>query len=95
MREVTPEDREAAWIGDAVLSLFARSFILREEGRMDQEKLQAMTCNQFLCTIGNPTKVEAEIGRVYQQNGLEAAFQHIEAQLMPEFAKQWKNRKKR
>ena len=37
-----------------------------------------MTCNQFLSGVGEPTRVEAAIGRIYNQDGLEAAFAHIE-----------------
>jgi hypothetical protein len=90
----TTEEREAAWIGDAVLSLYARTRILKEEGHMHPEKLRAMTSNQFLCTLGQPTRMEAEIGRVYREGGLDAAYAHIEAVIMPSFVKQWKNRKK-
>ncbi len=94
VKELSTEERENAWIGDAVLSLYARTSILAEQGRMDQEMLQAMTCNQFLATLGQPTRVEADIGVVYKEKGLEAAFQHIESALIPAFQKQWKNTRK-
>jgi len=29
------KEREAAWVGDAVLALFARQFVLRERDAMD------------------------------------------------------------
>jgi hypothetical protein len=61
-----------AWIGDAVLALYARLKILREDGRVDGEKCQRLTSNQFLGSFGEPTKVEAEVGRVYVRDGLEA-----------------------
>ena len=57
------QEREEAWIGDAVLGLFAREWILRNTGRMDAELFTAMTSNQFLSTISNPTRLESRIGR--------------------------------
>jgi dsRNA-specific ribonuclease len=84
-----------AWIGDAVLALYARLKILRDDGRVDGEKCTRLTSNQFLGTFGEPTKVEAEIGRVYERDGLEAAFQWIEARLLPLFERQEANRARR
>lgn len=81
-----------AWIGDAVLSLYARLKILREDGGVDAVKCARMTSNQFLGTMGEPTKVEAEIGRIYGREGLEAAFTWIEAHIVPLFEKQEANR---
>ncbi len=86
---------EDAWIGDAVLALYARLKILREDGKVDGEKCKRLTSNQFLGGIGEPTKVEAEIGRVYACKGLEAAFSWIEKNLLPLFERQEENRKKR
>jgi hypothetical protein len=54
-----------------------------------------MTSNQFLSAWGEPTAVEAEIGRLYQQGGLPAAFALIETRLVPVFARQEQNRRKR
>jgi len=56
--------QEQAWIGDAVLGLFAREWILREKRKTDAEMFSRMTSNIFLNSLGNPTKVEAEIGQV-------------------------------
>jgi hypothetical protein len=85
-------EREQAWIGDAVLGLFARRWILAREGKMDAEMFARMSSNQFLSAIGNPTSVEAKIGHHYESGGLEAAFDHIEAELIPLFLKQEKKR---
>jgi dsRNA-specific ribonuclease len=84
-----------AWIGDAVLCLYARERILRESGALDGAKCVRMTSNQFLSAVGEPTKVEAAIGRVYEQHGLGAAFAWIEEKLMPIFARQEENREKK
>jgi hypothetical protein len=86
-------ERQQAWIGDAVLGLFARRWILEEKGRMDGEMLARMTSNQFLSQFGNPTSVEAEIGRLYEREGLEAAFEDLERRLLPRFRKQEGKRK--
>ena len=59
------QEREEAWVGDAVLALYVREWILREKGEMDGEMFTRFTSNHFLKSKGNPTSVEAEIGRVY------------------------------
>ena len=81
-----------AWIGDAVLCLYARLKILREDGATDGPKEERMTSNQFLSGWAEPSETEAEIGRIYAQEGLEPAFQWIEARLMPSFARQEEKR---
>jgi len=81
-------EREAAWIGDAVLALFARQHVLGERKSMDGEWFTRLTSNDFLSTFGNPTRVEASIGRLYQEQGLDAAFAWMEAELLPMFRKQ-------
>ena len=77
-----------AWLGDAVLCLFARLKILTEDGNIDAAKCTRMTSNQFLSAIGEPSEVEAEIGRRYAAQGLEAAFAWIQRKLIPVFEKQ-------
>jgi hypothetical protein len=76
---------EEAWIGDAVLCLCARRRILKNDGLIDGEKFTRMTSNQFLATFGEPSDVEAEIGRIYAAEGLDAACVWIETRLMPLF----------
>ena len=88
-------EQEQAWTGDAVLGLFAREWILQREGTMDAEMFARMTSNHFLSSLGNPTSVEAEIGRIYKDHGLEAAYEHIEKALLPIFLKQEKKRIRR
>jgi len=86
---------EQAWIGDAVLGLYARGRILREAGAVDSAKLERMTSNRFLAALGEPSEVEAEIGRVYESEGMEAAFSWIEQKLMPLFDRQEEKRLRR
>ena len=91
-KKPTVESRNAAWIGDAVLSLYARAWLLREHGAVDGERLTAFSSNQFLSNFGNPTEVEAEIGRVYEASGLAPAFDYIESRLLPTFLAQERRR---
>lgn len=86
---------EEAWIGDAVLGLYARGRILRGDGSVDSAKLERMTSNRFLAGLGEPSEVEAEVGRVYETGGLEAAFRWIEQRLMPLFDRQEEKRMRR
>lgn len=85
-------ERELAWLGDAVLSLFARRFVLKKYGLMDHTEFAALTSNAFLSAFGPPTAVESRIGVVYQEEGLEMAFQFIENEFLPLYEKQRRNR---
>lgn len=89
------KEREEAWIGDAVLGLFARRWILENTGRMDAELFTAMTSNQFLSTISNPTRMESRIGRRFEDEGLDAAFAFLETEVLPMFLAQQKKRARR
>ena len=75
-------EREQAWVGDAVLGLYARSWLLRQ-GRFDALEYSEFTCNQSLAALGSPTSIEAGIGRLYETEGLEAAFAWIEQHILP------------
>ena len=86
-----PEEqmRSDAWIGDAVLALFARSWLLQAvqgENSKDRNRLfELWVSNQFLSSFGEPTSVEAAIGRTYASGGLRAAFAYIEDNLLNRF----------
>lgn len=92
--EALTREREEAWVGDAVLALYVREWILRERKELDGAKFVRFTSNDFLRALGNPTSVEAEIGVIYQEGGLEAAFAHMEEKLLPLFLQQEKVREK-
>lgn len=79
------KEREEAWIGDAILALFVREWLLAHNKGLDGEAFIRFTSNDFLRLQGNPTSVEAEIGRIYQDNGLQAGFDWIEENLLPRF----------
>ncbi|HCC20035.1 MAG TPA: hypothetical protein DEP88_02135 [Verrucomicrobiales bacterium] len=89
------QEREEAWVGDAVLALYMRRLILREQGKMDGEMFVRCTSNDFLRNIGNATSVEALIGRIYEEQGLQAAFDWMEFELLPVFRQQEKNYRNR
>jgi len=91
--EITKE-REEAWIGDAVLALFARKWIMETDNKMDGDKFMRFTSNDFLRRLGNPTSEEASIGRVYESEGLEAAFAYMEERYLPKFIELEKSRVK-
>jgi len=86
---------QEAWLGDAVLCLYARQRILREDGCIEAARCERMTSNQFLSAVGEASEVEAELGRVFHNEGLDAAFAWIERTLMPVFEKQELKRQKR
>ena len=93
-KQKTDALRETAWIGDAVLALWARRWILEQANIAAERRTEvfiAMTSNRFLMALGEPTSVEARIGEVYQEDGLEAAFAWMNEQLLPLFKKQMLN----
>lgn len=89
------ETLQLAWVGDAVLHLFAREWALARTGSPDVPTVMRFVSNGFLATVGQPDRVEAEIGRIYRAQGLEAAFSHIREVLLPVFERQEANRRKR
>lgn len=92
------EKKTKAWVGDAVLALFAREWILRQTDIPQGERasiFKALTCNHFLSAFGQPTQVEADIGVVYEKQGLQAAFDYMEERLLPVFKKQRRNAQQR
>ena len=94
-QEKIDREREEAWVGDAVLALWVREWMLKEFGKIMGEAFVRFTSNGFLSHFGNPTSVEAEIGRIYQESGLEGAFAHMEEKLLPVFLVQEKVYQKR
>lgn len=82
--------RSEAWIGDAVLELFARNWLLHRDdlgGRHRDAWLAELVSNRALAGIGEPTRVEAEIGRLYRDRGIEAAFERIRERMVPVWEK--------
>jgi len=81
----TPEDRELAWIGDAALAMVAREWILETSGTVDGTTHRQITSNRFLRSFGHPTKVEAELGRLYRREGLEAVRVRFRDAMVPKY----------
>ena len=77
------------WVGDAILALYVREWILAEEGAINGKLFVEFTSNDFLRRTGNATGVEAEIGRTFKAGGLEAAYAWIEHHLRPRMEERW------
>ncbi len=71
-----------------MLALYVRNRILAEGLGINNEKAIRMSSNRFLSVFGDASEIEAQIGRIYRDEGLEAAFQWIEESLIPVFEKQ-------
>jgi dsRNA-specific ribonuclease len=83
--------REEAWIGDAVLALRARLWLLESQWKDHPRRhdfFKEMTGNQYLSSLGrgDATSVEGHIGRIYQDRGLGEAFLFIDEHILPVFA---------
>jgi dsRNA-specific ribonuclease len=89
------ELRADAWLGDAVLELYVRQWILRHHGSIDADMKTRFTCNSFLNSLGNPTRVEAAIGRIHQKEGLQAAWEWIQQHIEPHFLRQEAKKERR
>ncbi|MFR1412305.1 MAG: hypothetical protein ACLSUW_08415 [Akkermansia sp.] len=81
--------RIEAWVGDAILALYVREWILAEEGAINGRLFVEFTSNDFVRRTGNATGVEAEIGRMFKAEGLEAAYAWIEQNLRPRMEERW------
>ncbi len=82
--------RKEAWVGDAILALYVREWILAEEGTINGKLFIEFTSNDFLRRTGNATGVEAQIGRTFKEGGLEAAYAWIEQNLKPRMDERWR-----
>jgi len=65
------------------LALYVREWILSFQGKIDGQLFIEFTSNDFLRLTGNATGVEAQIGRIFKSDGLEAAYAWIEHHLRP------------
>lgn len=89
---------ELAWLGDAVLGLYAREIILSKKSEsfhIYTEKFQKITSNEFLLRLGKPTEVEAKIGEIFKKDGIDKAYKWLDKNLLPHIQKEYgKNTKK-
>ena len=81
----SPEDRKLAWIGDAALALVAREWILETQNELDGETHRRLTSNEFLRAFGHPTKVEADLGILFEKGGIEAVREQFRTVFLPKF----------
>lgn len=82
--DLDPVVRAQAWVGDAILALYVREWILSfNKGAIDGALFVEFTSNDFLRLTGNATGVEAQIGVVYKEQGLAAANAWIDEHLRP------------
>lgn len=81
--DLDPVIRAQAWVGDAILALYVREWILSFKGGIDGKLFVEFTSNDFLRLTGNATGVEAQIGRIFKSDGLEGAYAWIEQNLHP------------
>lgn len=80
--DLDPVVRADAWLGDAVLALYVREWILEmNHGIMDGTLFMELTSNKFLRLIGNATAVEAQIGIAYKRGGTSQGFAWIDEHL--------------
>src|ERR1700716_1359270 len=89
--------RDQAWVGDAVLALYARHWLLRHTPKKmsdaeRQQLFELFVSNHFLASFGEPSQVEAAIGRKFEQEGLLAAFTHIEESFLESFCRSARKR---
>ncbi|MGB0371605.1 MAG: hypothetical protein ACPGN3_09650 [Opitutales bacterium] len=75
--------RLKAWLGDAVLGLFVRKKIATLQGKINTPAFIEATSNQFLSSLGSPTRVEAQIGIIYSRDGIDAAESFLESEIWP------------
>ena len=86
------ETQELAWLGDAVLGLYARMVILEKKSDAFEkytEKFQKITSNDFLLRLGQPTEVEAKIGKIYKEDGIDKACDWLDKHLLPFVQKEY------
>lgn len=84
------ELRKEAWVGDAILALYVREWILERFNELDGFLFKEFTSNDFLRRLGRPTAVEAQIGRVFKEGGLEAGYAWLELNLRPKMEERLK-----
>ncbi|MBV9391861.1 MAG: hypothetical protein JOY96_08220 [Verrucomicrobia bacterium] len=95
--EIDQSLRDEAWIGDAVLTLFVRSWLMKTRSKtIDPRERAALfelfVSNQFLSSFGEPTRVEAKVGRIYREHGLQESFRHLEGTFVDKFLRTARNK---
>ena len=82
------DDADVRVVDDVVAAAYdlfveaAPHTVLLTGGSTPKARFERLTSNQFLAALGDPAEVEAEIGRLYESEGLDAAFRMIETRLI-------------
>jgi hypothetical protein len=84
MKDPREIEKAEAWLGDAVLALLVRDWLLKTLGTTDGELQSLVTSNQFLSRFGHPTAVEAALGRLWCDHGYAAAESEFREKFLPE-----------
>lgn len=77
-------EKAEAWLGDAVLALLTRSWLLKTFGTADGDLQGLITSNHFLSRFGHPTAVEAALGRLWRDHGYAATEIEFREKFLPE-----------
>lgn len=88
-------EKAEAWLGDAVLALLVRDWLLKTVGTVDGELQGLITSNQFLSRFGQPTAVEAALGRLWRDHGLAAAEAEFGKKFLPEMIRHLRRQRPR
>ena len=84
MKDPREIEKAEAWLGDAVLALLVRDWLLKTLGTTDGELQSLVTSNHFLSRFGQPTAVEAALGRLWRDHGYTAAESEFREKFLPE-----------
>lgn len=97
LSESSMNEQQLAWLGDSVLGLVMREWLLDTYPRRGSELGELFawsTSNDFLSAFGQPTSVEAGIGRIYLREGIRAAMRYVQSDILPLAQKRIENRLK-
>lgn len=87
MKDPREVEKAEAWLGDAVLALLVRDWLLRTLGVADGDLQGLITSNRFLSRFGQPTAVEAALGRLWRDQGYTAAESEFQEKFLPEMVR--------
>ena len=84
MKDARAMEKAEAWLGDAVLALLVRDWLINALGSTDGDLQGLVTSNQFLSRFGQPTAVEASLGRLWRDQGYAAVESEFRKNFLPE-----------
>ena len=84
MKDPKEIEKAEAWLGDAVLALLTRDWLIKTLDSTDGDLQGLITSNHFLSRFGPPTAVEAALGRLWRDHGYAAAEAEFRQKFLPE-----------